>query len=162
MTMPNLVELLGFETAVAPKDITGAAQTGDWISFKNYAHCTVVIIQGTWTSGTPAVTLSQALDVAGTSPKALEFDARWSKVGLGTGTQFAKTAVTNNTFNLPNTANTITLVEVDGDDLDVDAGYDTLSVAVASPGAVADLLCVLYVLSGARYGQAAMPDAKVD
>jgi hypothetical protein len=72
-----------------------------------------------------------------------------------------KTAVTNNTFNLPNTANTITIIEVDGDDLDVDAGYDCFSVSIASPGANADLLSVLYILSGARYQQAAMPDAKV-
>ena len=162
MTMSNLVEYFGFETAVAPKDITGAAQVGDWISLQHYSHATIILIQGAWAGGTPAVTLQQALDVSGGTPKALEFDARWSKVGLGAGSQFAKTAVTNNTFNLPAAANTITIIEVDGDDLDVDNGYDCIAVNVATPGANADLLTVLYVLSGARYMAAVMPDAKID
>lgn len=162
MTMPNLVELMGFETAVAPKDITGAAQVGDWISLKNYTHCTIILIQGAWAGGTPAVTLQQALDVTGATPKALSFNRRWSKVGLGAGSTFAAAAVTADTFNLPAAANTITIIEVDGDDLDVTNGYDCIAVNVASPGVNADLLTVLYVLSGARYAQAAMPDAKVN
>lgn len=160
MTMPNLVELMGFETAIAPQDITGAAQVGDWICLASYAHVTIILIQGAWAAGTPAVTLSQAIDVTGAAPKALSFDKRWSKVGLGAGSQFAMAAVVNDTFNLPNTANTITVLEIDGDDLDVDGGYDCLALNVASPGANADLLTALYVLSGARYAQAAMPDAK--
>ena len=160
--MSNLVEYFGFETAVAPKDITGAAQVGDWISLKYYSHVTIILIQGAWAAGTPAVTLSQALDVSGGTPKALSFTERWTKVGLSTGSQFTKLAVTSDTFNLPNVANTITIVEVDGDDLDVDNGYDCVAVNVASPGANADLLTVLYVLSGARYMAAAMPDAKAE
>lgn len=162
MTMPGLVELMGIETAVAPKDIISAAQTGDWVSLKHYSHCTIILIQGAWTSGTPAVTLLQAPDVTGGGSKALEFTRRWSKVGLSIGSQFIMTAVAANTFNLPNVANTINVLEVNGDDLDVDGGFDCLSVSVASPGAVADLLTVLYILSGARYAQSNMPDAKVD
>lgn len=162
MTMPNVVEYMGFETAVAPKDITGAAQVGDWISLRNYSHATIVLIQGAWAGGTPAVTLSQALDVTGATPKALSFNRRWSKIGLGAGSTFASLAVTSDTFNLSAIANTITIIEVDGDDLDVTNGYDCLAVNVASPGANADLLTVLYVLSGARYSQAVMPDAKVE
>jgi hypothetical protein len=162
MTLPNVVELLGFETAVAPKDITGVAQVGDWMSLKDYSHATIVIIQGAWAGGTPAVTLQQATDVSGADAKALAFDARWSKVGLGTGSQFTKLAVVSNTFNLGAVPNTVTLIEIDGDDLDVDGGFDCLSVSVASPGTNADLLCVFYVLSGARYQGTLMPDAKVD
>jgi hypothetical protein len=158
----KLVELMGLETGVAPKDITGAAQTGDYVSLKNYSHCTVVIIQGAWAAGTPAVTLLQATDVAASGEKALGFTSRWSKVGLGTTTQFAHTDVASNTFNLPNTANTITVLEVDANTLDTNNGFDCMRVGIASPGANADLLSVLYILSGARYAQAAMPDAKVD
>lgn len=157
-----LVEHLGLETGVAPKDITGAAQVGDYMSLKNYSHCTVVLIQGAWAGGTPAVTLHQATDVAATGEKALAFTSRWSKVGLGTTTQFAHTAVVANTFNLPATANTLTVLEVDANTLDTTGGFDCLCVKVASPGANADLLAILYILSDARYRQAAMPDAKVD
>jgi hypothetical protein len=162
MTLPALVELMGFETAVAPKDITGVAQVGDWMSLKNYAHVTIILIQGAWAGGTPAVTLNQATDVTGATSKPLSFTSRWVKIGLLPASTFGRLAVTNDSFTLPNTPNNITILEVNGDDLDVDNGYDCLSVAVASPGAFADLLTVLYVLSGARYPQAQMPDAKID
>jgi len=162
MTLPALVELMGFETAVAPKDAISAAQTGDWVSFKNFSHATIVIIQGAWAGGTPAVTLNQATDVTGTTNKPLSFNARWVKVGLLAGSTFGKLPVAGDTFQLPNVPNNITVLEVNGDDLDVDNGYDCLSVAIASPGAFADLITVLYILSGARYQQAVMPDAKID
>src|SRR5262245_55351632 len=161
MTMPNLVELIGIEAAIAPKDITGAAQAGDWMSLKYYSHLTVIILQGAWAAGTPAVTLQQAIAVAGTSPKALAFDKMWNKVGLGAGTTFTMNNVTNSTFNLTAVANTITVLEIDGDDLDVTNGYDCVQVNVGTPGANADLLGVIYLLSGARYPQAGIPDAKV-
>lgn len=162
MTMMNDVELAGYETLIAPKDITGAAQVGDWLSFKYFSHATIILVQGAWAGGTPAVTLTQALDVTGDQAKALAFTERWSKVGLGTTTQFAKAAVTNNTFNLPATANTVTVIEIDGDDLDVDAGFDCFTVNIASPGVNADLLSAVCRLSGARYAGAAMQDAKID
>jgi hypothetical protein len=157
----KLVEHVGFETAVLPKDITGAAQTSDWVSLKNYSHVTIVIQQGAWAGGTPAVTLEQATAVAGTANKALAFTKLWTKVGV-TGTTFVETAVVANTFNLPAVANTITVLEVDAEDLDVTGGFDCLAVLVASPGANADLLSITFILSGARYMSAVMVDAKVD
>jgi hypothetical protein len=79
-----------------------------------------------------------------------------------TGTTFVETAVVANTFNLPAVANTITVLEVDAEDLDVTGGFDCLAVLVASPGANADLLSITFILSGARYMSAVMVDAKVD
>lgn len=157
----KLVELMGMETGVLPKDITGAAQTGDYVSLKNYQHCTIIIQQGAWAGGTPAVTLHQATDVAATAEKALSFTKRWTKVGV-TGTTFVETAVTSDTFNLPAVANTINVLEIDADTLDVSGGFDCMTVKVASPGANADLLSITYILAGARYPQAVALDAKVD
>lgn len=157
----KLVEKIGIETGVLPKDITGAAQVGDWISLKDYQHATVIIQQGAWAGGTPAVTLEQATAVAGTSNKALAFSKRWTKVGVS-GTTFVETAVTSNTFNLPAVANTINVLEIDAADLDTDNGFDCFNVNIATPGSNADLLSVTYLLHGARYPQAVMPDAKVD
>ena len=160
MTM-NPIELLSHEVAMLPKDITGAAQVGDYISLKNYTVCVVTLQQGAWAGGTPAVTLTQSTDVAASGEKALGFDARWTKVGV-TGTTFVKTVVASDTFNLPNVANTINKIFVRAEDLDTDNGFDVLCVKVASPGANADLLEVHYDLFGARYPQAVMIDAKVD
>lgn len=157
----RLVEKHGYEVAILPKDITGAAQTGDYVSFKNYQHCTIKIYQGAWAGGTPAVTLFQATDVAASGEKALGFTKRWTKVGV-TGTTFVETAVTSDTFNLPAVANTINIIEIDADMLDVTNGFDCLTVKVASPGSNADLLFAEYELHGARYPQAVMLDAKTD
>ena len=158
---PHLVELMGMEVSQVPIDTTGAAISGDWLSFKNYAHATVIISQGAWAGGTPAVTLAQATDVAGASEKALAFTKRWDKVAV-TGTTFVERTVTSNTFNLPATANTINVIEIEAAELDTDGGFDTFQVEVASPGANADLISILVILSGARYPQAVMADAKVN
>lgn len=156
-----LVESMQVESGVLPKDITGAAQTGDYVSLKNYTRCTVIIQQGAWAGGTPAVTLLQATDVAATDEKALGFTKRWTKVAV-TGTTFVETAVAANTFNLPAVANTMNVIEVEASSLDTNNGFDCFRVHVATPGANADLLCILYILHGARYPQAVMSDAKVD
>ncbi len=161
--MPRLVELMGIETAILPKDTTGAAQVGDYVSLKNYQHCTIIIQQGAWAGGTSAVTLEQATDVSNSlsDSKALAFTKRWTKVGV-TGTTFVETAVVSNTFNLPAVANTINVIEVDADMLDVTNGFDCLVLKTASPGANADLISATYILHGARYPQAVMLDAKTD
>jgi len=158
---PHLVELMGIEVVQVPIDTTGAAISSDWLSLKNYAHATIVISQGAWAGGTPAVTLAQAKDVAGTSEKALAFTKRWDKVAVS-GTTFVQQTVTSNTFNLANTANTINVIEVEAAELDTDGGFNTIQVEVASPGSNADLICIIVILSGARYPQAVMSDAKVD
>lgn len=156
-----LVEKAGIEVAVVPKDITGAVQNGQYISMKGFEHLTIIIVQGAWAGGTPAVTLGQATAVAGTGAKALGFTKYWQKAGL-TASQFASTDVVSNTFNLPNTANTVTAIEVPSDTLDVTNGFDCVRVSVASPGANADLLSIIYVLSSPRRGNAVMADAKID
>lgn len=161
MTM-NPIELMQTEVAIVPKDITGAAQSGDYVSLKNYTGVVIVIQQGAWAGGTPAVTLHQAQDVAGTGEKVLSFTNRWTKVGLVTSGTFVKTAVVNDTFNLPAVANTMNKIFIESAELDTDNGFDCLRVGIASPGVNADLLEAHYDLYGARYPQAVMPDAKVD
>lgn len=157
----NLVENGQIEVLAVPIDTTGAAVASDWISLKDYSHATIIITQGAWAGGTPAVTLKQATVVAGTDTKALGFDWMWTKTGL-TGTTYTKTAVTSDTFNLTATANSITVIEVEAASLDVDNGFDCFQLAIASPGANADLISAVVVLTGARYPQAAAIDPKVD
>lgn len=157
----RLVHNAAIEVAAVPIDTTGAAVTGDYFSLKNFNHLTLIISQGAWAGGTPAVTLKQATDVAGTSEKALSFTKRWTKVAL-TGTTFTETTVSSDTFNLPATANTINVLEIDASMLDVDNGFDCVRLNIASPGANADLICVVAILSQPRYPQNLVQDAKVD
>ena len=157
----NFLEANQIEVGAVPIDTTGAAVSGDYVSLKNYEKLIVIIQQGAWAGGTPAVTMKQATAVDGTGEKALSFSTRWTKVAL-TGTTYTETAVTSDTFNLPNTANTINVIEVKADDLDVDNSFDCVRVNIASPGANADLIAVTYVLTGARYPQATALDPKTD
>lgn len=159
--MNTLVENAAIEVAAVPIDTTGAAVDGDYVSLKNYGHLTIIIAQGAWAGGTPAVTLNQATAVAGTGAKALGFDYRWTKVAIS-GTTFTKTAVTSDTFDLPAVANTINVIEIDASDLDVANGFDCVSLQIESPGANADLISAFYILSQPRYAQATLPDPKVD
>lgn len=144
-----------------PIDTTGAAVAGDYVSMKGYTHLTIVISQGAWAAGTPAVTLKQATAVAGTSEKALSFTKYWTGVAL-TADLLTEVAVVSDTFNLTAVANTYTVLEVDASSLDVDNNFDCVRVGIASPGANADLVAVFGWLSGARYPQASPPSAIID
>ena len=154
--MHRLVDVIAVEAGVVPKDITGAAQTGDYVKLTEYQRCLILISQGAWAGGTPALTLKQATDASGTGEKALAFTERFTQVGL-TGSGLAKTAVDSDTFNLPNVANTINVLDIHGSHLDVNNGFTHLRVAVASPGANADLLRIGYLLYDARFKPASDP-----
>jgi len=159
----NFPEQAAIEVGAVPIDTTGAAVTGDYFSMKNYGRLAIIIYQGAWAGGTPAVTLKQATDVGNSASdeKALGFSWMWTKTGL-TGTTFTKTAVTSNTFNLTATANTITVIEVNAETLDADNDFDCVRVNIATPGSNADLICVAYIGLDPRYPQALPPDPKVD
>jgi hypothetical protein len=148
MQLRTMVNVVG---ALLPLDITGAAQTGQWISLKYYRRLTIILNQGAWAGGTPAVTLTQAQNVSGTGAKPLAFTKRYQQAWNTGATGYVETAVTGNTFNLPSSANQMHLIEVAAESLDINNGFDCVRVNVASPGAFADLLTGLYLLSGARY-----------
>lgn len=157
----RLIEKMQIEVAVLPKDITGVAQVGQYISLKGFSHVTVLLIQGAWAGGTPAVTLNQATNVAAAGEKTLSIAKKWDKIS-DAAASFAESAVVADTFNLPAATKTVTVLEIDAADLDASNEFDCLTVKVASPGANADLLTVVYILSGARNPQAALLNAKAN
>jgi len=76
--------------ALFPIDLSGGPFTGDYVSMKNYKHCTINISIGV-TTGTCAITLKQATAVAATGAKALAFTKYWMtgtklKIKSATGT----------------------------------------------------------------------------
>lgn len=145
----RLIEMLHPVVAAVPKDTTGAAVTGDWVHLKKSGRLMIVIMQGAWAGGTPAVTLKQATDNASGGEKALSFSEYWQGTAL-TDDVYARTAVSSDTFNLPATANTVTIIEVHCQDLDTDNGFTHVRVNIASPGANADLISVLYIMGELR------------
>lgn len=142
-----------------PKNYTGAAATKKYVSLKDYSHLTAIIITGAWAAGAAAVTLVQATAVAGTGEKALALAKYWHDEA--TSGTLVETTASSDTFDL-DTANKLYVVEIDAAQLDVSNGFDCCAVAVASPGANADLYGIAYILSGARYRGATPPSALVD
>jgi len=133
--------------------------TAEYVSLKGYDHLTIVIQTGAWAGGTAAVSLLEATNVSAGSATALGMDYMWTD-DAAAGT-LVKTAVTSDTFNL-DTANSLYIIEIDAEELDVDSSKDCVSLVVATPGANADLYSVLYILSGTRYEQGSPPSAIVD
>ena len=152
--MGFLVENAKIISAAVPIDTNGAAVSGDWVHMKHYRRCCIVIQQGAWAAGTPAVTLAQGKTAAGGSEKALALARYWTYTAL-TDDDPALTAVVSDTFNLPNTANTTTVIEVHVNDLDIANGFFWLQIEVASPGASADLICCTYILYDAAHAMKA-------
>ncbi len=155
MLNTRLIEMLKPVWAVEPKNYTGAAITKQWASMKLYDRLLILIQTGAWAGGTAAVTLKQAVDVSGTSSKALAITEMWVNTALAPDT-FTKTAVVANTFNL-DTANLLYVIEVKAIDLDNANSFDCVSIDAASPGSNADLYGVVYLGAAARYPDASLP-----
>lgn len=163
--MPNtyVVENQKIVPISPPKSYSSIAAASVWLSLKNYEHVAWIINTGLWAAGTAAVTLNQATAVAGTASKAIAFSWMWVNTAALADT-YTKTAVTSNTFNL-DTAGLTYIVELDTDSMDVTGGFDCAQIAVASPGANADLYNIVAILGGpwmSRYPGAKMPTALLD
>lgn len=129
-----------------------------YVSMKNYRRLQIVIIIGDGTTVTGStITLKQATAVAGTNEKALAFTRILKNVDLGASQTLVETAVTANTFDTQavNSKDSIYIIDVDADSLDVAGGFDCVRVdgtghaATSGRGSV-----VLYNLYGARYSGA--------
>ena len=151
MARQKLIQEYDFEIAAVPKDTTTTAIAGDWITMKNATQMAIVIQQGAWeANNTPAVTLNQATSNAGANSKALSFTEKWSKVALAANV-FARADVSSDTFNLPDTADTMTLIEISCESLDRDNGFDYVQLAVADAnGGNPCLSGALVILGGLR------------
>jgi hypothetical protein len=135
-------------SAAVPKDTTGAAYAGDYVNMSNAEELWIMIQQGAWAGGTPAVTIGSGTTAAGgTTAAVTDFEA-WSGVAL-TDDQYAAVTVAAGTFSLTATANTVTLIRVKASA--IPAGKKFLRVEVATPGANADLIAMSYLLTGIKY-----------
>lgn len=136
-----------------------------YFSMKGHRRCMIVIsiADGTTVTGS-TITLKQATAVAGTGEKALAFTRMLSSVDYPTAAM-AETAVTSNTFTTQttNSKDSVYVIDVGSEDLDVANGFDCFRVdgtghaATASRGAV-----VLYIGYGKRYSGTTPAEAVLD
>jgi hypothetical protein len=154
--MKLLAEELQIAAGFVPADLAAAAQSGDWVSLKNYRHVAIVFFKAAGAAAEdPIITVQQATDVAGAGAKALNFTTiyRKSAADVQTVGQFTKvTQAAANTYNGDDgDKQVIYLIEFNAEDLDAEGGFDCVRATFADVGVTAQLGALLYVLSGPRY-----------
>ena len=159
--MPRLVDTCKIVTGTAPVALTAAS---DYVSLKNYDHCTAIItIDNGATVTATEIALLQDTAVAGNvAAKALGFSTMWANTDTGAADTLTATAVTSNTFNsnTTNAKNLMYVIEIDSADLDVANGFDCVAVSCAN--GANSVGSITFVLSDARYQPAIAISAITD
>ena len=162
--------LIDIIPVIAPLDLQ-TARSGDYVSLKNWQGALVVIFKGAGTDGDdPTFTLQQASAVAGTGAKdAAIITEYWEKEGtltaVGTWTRVTQAAATSIAPGDPSAqSQAVYVFDVPADRLDVDNGFDCITVNSGDTGNNAQLGCAFIILYGPRYATAPanLPNAIAD
>jgi len=149
-------------SVIAPLDLD-TDRTGKYVSLKNYGRAVFIFTKSPGTAGDDAnLDFQQATDIAGTSAKDLDVVATyWTKqaatdlTGVGTFTENTQSAASEINFNDTSAEQALlAVVEIRSDQLDVNNGFDCVSVNAsldASGGAQYGAVVVL--LLDPRYPQ---------
>lgn len=135
---------------IAPVDIGGAAKTSDYFSMENYSHASIIVYCGAITNAA-TITVEESDDNTGNDTTAIGF----SYYQITAGVTGDRTTVANTGFSTGTTDGSMFVIEIDAAELS--DGYPYL--VVKTTDAAANLITVVPVLSGARYAQAAPPEA---
>lgn len=137
-------------------NITGG-QEGDRISLKGYNRIGFLIIVDAWAGGDSAITLKQATSVANTdsAEKALTYAGYWTSANYAAEATPAWVKTATGTLTIANADspdNKAYFIEVEADSLDADNGFDCVRIDFATPGANANYLNCVAILSDPRHG----------
>lgn len=122
------------------------------VSLKEYERVAFLIFGKNATTVTgSAVTVKQSKTVAGGSEKAVPVTRIWTSVDYAADPTLVETAVVGNTFTLSavDSKQSLTVVEVRPDDLDVDAGFDCVGIGTAN--ATAQTVTVIAILYAPKH-----------
>ncbi len=162
---PNVLlhEQVKMVTGLAP--IVPSSSTPDYVSLKNYAKATIIIMVDNATGVTgSAITVKQDDSVAGSSEKALAFTKVYQNEDTAASDLLVETTVGSNTFTTVTTSNKnlIYIIEIDAADLDVSGGFDCIRAGTAN--ATAAVVSVLYCLWPNRFASKVIdsPSAIID
>lgn len=155
--MDNLCETTNLQPAFNPIDLAAGANTGDWVSLKNYGYCEIQLSKDPGTIAEPCIiTVLQASAVAGTGSKALAIKhgvyvkaAATDLTALGVFTKVDPTTV--NTYNAQGDFAAIVRIPIYAEDLDVEGGFDCVSITIADTGTAGAFGSVNYLLAAPRY-----------
>jgi len=156
----RLTEMVQIVSGFVPVNLATAVNDGDWVSLADFARCAIVFFAGAGSGGEdPVITVTQAKDSAGTSPKALNFtrvDAKAATALTTPGTFTAVTQAAANTYTETGggALQKMLVIDIKADDLDANNGYSALRASVGDVGSGAQLGGLFYILYGARYSNA--------
>ena len=156
--MSMLLERLQIAESFPVVDLQTAANTGDWISMRQYDRLLILFASGVGTaSDDPTITISQASDNAGTGSKALNIvttpvqvwkkQAATSLAAVGQWSDASAGVTANAWTDLTSAEQDLLLaIEFKADQLDVDNGFDHVQASVDDIGSNAQPGVVLMIL----------------
>jgi hypothetical protein len=151
-----------------PVDFNAAAQTGDWVSLKNFQRCTCVVYGKAGSAGTDmTVTLEQATSVAGAGVKNLATITRVDKkegadlFALGQYTTDTQAAAATYTTTNNEQSDQIYLIDVLAEDLDIANDFDCMRMSI-NAGNASKITAGLYILQGPKFVSDPLPSAIID
>lgn len=155
--MDAIVQECKVANILHPQTIS-AATTGDYVSMKNYQHCTFII--GVGSCGHAAtIRVREAKNVSGSSAATLSPGHFWV-TGTTPSDTWTKTSVTSSAIPLTGSSdNTEYVIEVDGEQLS--ASFDCLTLDTTSASASMAFHAVA-ILSKPRFAAASPPTALTD
>lgn len=169
MLNPNadLAEQVQIVSGFLPVDMSAAANTGDFVSLKNYERISIVVFKNAGTAGDdPTITIQEATAVDGSGAQNLAvIDKVYVKqdtalTGVGQFSVVTQTAAATYTDATSAEDAAIWVIDVKAEDLS--DGFDCINASIADVGTNAQIGCILYLLWPARYGKQALPSAIVD
>lgn len=173
----HAVEKMQICQGFLPVAMNSGANSGDWVSLKNYGRCAVVLYKAVGTNGDdPTITINQASDVSGTGSKALTItrvDKKQAATNLLAVGQFTTSTTgspaTHDTFSTNTWTNSdlaeqaaIVIIDIKAEDLDIANNFDCIQITVADVGTNAQLGCALYILHEPKFSVDPLPSAIVD
>ena len=130
----------GMDVIVAFAPGTPSSANPPYVSFKNYHRISVVIVGDNATTVTgSAVTLVQATDTSGTGEKALSFSKVHRNIDVAAANTLEEADVTSDTFTTTavDNKNSVYVIDIRPDMLDIDNGFDSVAVNLGNTTAQA-------------------------
>lgn len=163
----ELGELAQVVSGFVPINLATGANSGDWVSLKNYERITFIFFKGAGTAGDdPTITIQEATAVAGTGAQDLAVISRvYVKQGadlaaVGQFTLVEQAAAATYTDATSAELQAIWMIDVLAEQLS--DGFDCIRANVSDVGTNAQIGGLLYVMRGARFGGHALPSAIID
>lgn len=163
----HILEKLQIASGFVPINI-GSARSGDYVSMKGYGRCAIVFFGAAGPAGDdPVITVTQAINVAPSNAKALNFtriDVKQGSALTSIGEFTTVTQAAANTYTDAAAAENqkIWVIDIKAEDLDLDNGYDCIAASIADAGTATQIAAMLYLLHEPRYADVPLPSALVD